>query len=567
MSLKVPVSVLVPAYNEEIHLRQCIRSVADWVDEIYVVDSFSNDRTVEIAEQLGARCIQHAFAGYARQKNWALENLPFRNEWVLILDADERVSDDLRDEITAMFTGNSLSCDGYYLNRRVMFYGKWIRHCGWYPNWNLRLFKHALGRYEDRAVDEHVLLQGKAGYCRRDLIHEDLRDMESWIAKHNCYSTLNAETYARMMESGSSGGIKPRFFGNHAQRKRFIKEKIWTRLPGRAFLYFLYLYVFRLGFLDGRHGLRFCVMRGIFEQFNTVKLWELRHYKQGAAAGAIHVARGAAAGKHSVAVFEHFKVIARDFLGLRRVCGTRVALRWLWNIAAHFAECRKLGNLQPADKAMGLGPFLVWHSGSAALVSGGEDVFSGIREIWARDVYLEAGVLSIPESGTVVDLGANRGVFTALALACGPDIKLVAVEPSKAVNGFFRNNLSANGWEGRATLVSGFIGAKTVRQESLLAKPECQGAEFFTAEEFLQVNGIRRIDFLKCDIEGSEFDLLRSDNPILSITQRIAVEVHDFAGEREEFIDGLTRQGFKILHCRPAPQCCVVLASRNGWQG
>lgn len=297
MNSKAPISVLVPAFNEEIHLEQCIRSVAGWTSEIYVLDSFSTDRTAEIAERMGAKCLQHRFEGYARQKNWALENLPFANEWVLILDADERVSLELRDEICAMLAHGGCECDGYYLNRRVMFYGKWIRHCGWYPSWNLRLFKHARGRYEDRPVDEHVILQGKVGHCKNDLIHEDLRDMESWIAKHNRYSTLSAETYTRMQESGSTGGLEPRFFGNQAERKRFIKEKIWLRLPGRAFLYFLYLYIFRLGFLDGRHGLRFCVMRGIFEHFNTVKLWELQHYKQGAPEGAINAGKRAAAGK------------------------------------------------------------------------------------------------------------------------------------------------------------------------------------------------------------------------------------------------------------------------------
>lgn len=297
MNSKAPISVLVPAFNEEIHLEECIRSVAGWTSEIYVLDSFSTDRTAEIAERMGAKCLQHRFEGYARQKNWALENLPFANEWVLILDADERVSLELRDEICAMLAHGGCECDGYYLNRRVMFYGKWIRHCGWYPSWNLRLFKHARGRYEDRPVDEHVILQGKVGHCKNDLIHEDLRDMESWIAKHNRYSTLSAETYTRMQESGSTGGLEPRFFGNQAERKRFIKEKIWLRLPGRAFLYFLYLYIFRLGFLDGRHGLRFCVMRGIFEHFNTVKLWELQHYKQGAPEGAINAGKRAAAGK------------------------------------------------------------------------------------------------------------------------------------------------------------------------------------------------------------------------------------------------------------------------------
>ncbi|HEX5432778.1 MAG TPA: glycosyltransferase family 2 protein [Candidatus Angelobacter sp.] len=297
MNAKAPISVLIPTYNEEIHLEQCIRSVLGWTDEIFVVDSFSTDKTTEIAQRLGARCIQHRFQGYARQKNWALENLPFRNDWVLILDADERVSPQLQQEICSMFAAGSRRYDGYYLNRRLMFYGKWIRHCGWYPSWNLRLFKHAAGRYEDRLVDEHLILNGSAGYCKNDLIHEDLRDMESWIAKHNRYSAYNAQTY----DAGKTTGLKPNLFGNQAERKRFIKEKIWSRLPGRALLYFFYLYVFRLGFLDGAHGLRFCVMRGIFEYFTTIKLWELHNYKAGAPPGAIHLPASTPPAANSIA--------------------------------------------------------------------------------------------------------------------------------------------------------------------------------------------------------------------------------------------------------------------------
>lgn len=297
MSERIALSVLVPTYNEQIHIAECINSVSAWAGEIFIVDSFSTDKTTEIAERMGAKCIQHPFQGYAQQKNWALENLPFKNEWVLILDADERVSPELEREICSMFASGDLKYDGYYLNRRLMFYGKWIRHCGWYPSWNLRLFKHAVGRYEDRLVDEHLILNGRAGYCRNDLIHEDLRDMESWIAKHNRYSGFNAQIY----EGGEITGIKPNLFGNQAERKRFIKERLWTRLPGRALLYFFYLYVFRLGFLDGAHGMRFCVMRAIFEYFNTIKLWELRNYKAGAPAGAINVSPSTQQARNSIA--------------------------------------------------------------------------------------------------------------------------------------------------------------------------------------------------------------------------------------------------------------------------
>jgi glycosyltransferase involved in cell wall biosynthesis len=270
-----PVSVLVPTYNEEIHLRNCLASVAGWASEMFVVDSYSTDRTGEIAASFGANFVQHRFDGYALQKNWALENLNFKNEFVLILDADERVTLELRDEISTILSGTDNASAGYYLNRRFIFYGKWIRHCSWYPSWNMRLFKHRLGRYEIREVDEHVVLNGPADYCKHDLLHEDLRGMESWIEKHNRYSTYNTRIYSQIVNGKNSGEITPHLFGNVAERKRFIKQHIWPRLPGRAFLFFLYMYFFRLGFLDGLHGFQFCVMHAIFQQFVVVKQWEL----------------------------------------------------------------------------------------------------------------------------------------------------------------------------------------------------------------------------------------------------------------------------------------------------
>ena len=129
-------------------------------------------------------------------------------------------------------------------------------------------------------MDEHVILDGKGGYLKFDLLHESKSDLDAWIAKHNRYATENAREYYRILREGISGEMKGRLFGNQAERKRFLKERIWVRLPGRGLLWFLYLYLFRLGFLDGLHGLRFCVMQGVFQHFVSMKLWELRYYKK-----------------------------------------------------------------------------------------------------------------------------------------------------------------------------------------------------------------------------------------------------------------------------------------------
>src|SRR5205085_2266369 len=184
-----PVSVLVPTLDEELNLPDCLASL-DWADEVFVIDSFSRDRTLEIARAHRAQVVQHAFESYSRQKNWALGALPLRNDWVLIVDADERVTPELRREIERELTAPLY--DGYYLNRRFIFLGRWIRHAGWYPSWNLRLFRRQLGRYDDRDVHEHVVLNGRIGYLREDLLHLDRRGLETFISRHNRYSTLEA---------------------------------------------------------------------------------------------------------------------------------------------------------------------------------------------------------------------------------------------------------------------------------------------------------------------------------------------------------------------------------------
>ena len=287
--MKIPVSVLIPTYNEELNLDGCLKSISDWVEEIILIDSFSTDRTAEIAQSYGAQVVSHEFHTPARQKNWALDNLPIRNKWILFLDADERVPPSLREEIAQVVSQDGSGCDGFWMRYRLMFYGKWIRHSGWYPVWLLRLVRRSKARWEDRVVDEHIILDGKAGRLNNDLIHEDMRDMSFWIEKHNRYASQNAQIYYKLLQGEQTNGVRPTLFGSQAERKRFIKTRVWPYLPGRGLLFFLYLYIFRLGFLDGKHGFIFCMMHSIFQQFISVKLWELKHYKEGAAEGGITI--------------------------------------------------------------------------------------------------------------------------------------------------------------------------------------------------------------------------------------------------------------------------------------
>jgi glycosyltransferase involved in cell wall biosynthesis len=284
---KIPVSVLIPGKNEEQNLPACLESVAR-ADEVFLVDSQSEDRSVEIAKKYGANIVQFYFNGsWPKKKNWSLENLPFRNEWVLIVDCDERITPQLWEEIATAIENPEYQ--GYYLNRKVFFLGKWIRFGGKYPDWNLRLFKHKLGRYEnlntedipntgDNEVHEHVILQGKVGYLKQDMLHIDFRDLYQWLARHNRYSNWEARVYYNLLTGkNDSDTIGGNLFGDAVQRKRFLK-KIWIRLPFKPTLRFILFYFIRLGFLDGVPGYIYARLLSQYEYQIGVKLYELRKF-------------------------------------------------------------------------------------------------------------------------------------------------------------------------------------------------------------------------------------------------------------------------------------------------
>lgn len=283
---KVPISVIIPVKDEEANIGACIDSVA-WAEQIFVVDSHSSDRTSEIAEWKGAKVVQFEFTGgWPKKKNWALANLPLEHDWVLLIDADEAVPQELANEIS-MVVKHPNGRDGFYLNRRLIFLGRWIRHCGWYPSWNLRLFKHQKGRFErltettpcgtgDVEVHEHVVLEGKTGFLRHDLLHEDFKSISHFIERHNRYSTWESTVYGEFRK-GRSGvqSIDASLMGDPVRRKRWIK-KLWVRLPFRPAARFLWMYLFRLGFLDGRPGFIFCVLMSFHEAMISAKSYELQ---------------------------------------------------------------------------------------------------------------------------------------------------------------------------------------------------------------------------------------------------------------------------------------------------
>ncbi|HTO03917.1 MAG TPA: glycosyltransferase family 2 protein [Opitutus sp.] len=278
---KIPVSILIPIRNEEANLPRCLASVA-WAEEIIVVDSQSTDRSVAIARRFGAEVVQFNFNGvWPKKKNWALEQVPFRHEWVLILDADEVMPPDAAKEIGDVIAADGHGCTGYWINRRFMFMGRWLKHA-YYPNWNLRLFKHALGRYErlvqgatqsgDNEVHEHIIVHGNTGRLHCEMDHYAFASIDVFVEKHNRYSNWEARLE---LEQGLDHRRSATPQSGHVRLRRILKRTV-RRLPFRPSLRFLYVYVFQAGFLDGREGYIFARLHAMYEFLAVAKAAELR---------------------------------------------------------------------------------------------------------------------------------------------------------------------------------------------------------------------------------------------------------------------------------------------------
>jgi glycosyltransferase involved in cell wall biosynthesis len=283
--VKVPVSIIVPAKNEEANLPRCLASVT-WADEIFVVDSHSTDNTAIVAGEFGAKVVQFDFNGtWPKKKNWALENLPFKHGWVFILDADEVLPPEAEGEFRCVVTSAGGNADGYWINRRFMFMGKWLRHT-YYPNWNLRLFKHKSGRYEkltdadtrsgDNEVHEHVVVRGQTDRLRCEMDHFAFPNIETFIEKHNRYSNWEARVALEETLRGSEAGLQKPGVG----MRRCLKR--WSHaLPFRPLLRFLYVFVWQRGFLDGIEGYYFARLHAVYEFLCVAKTRELKQRSHG----------------------------------------------------------------------------------------------------------------------------------------------------------------------------------------------------------------------------------------------------------------------------------------------
>lgn len=277
------ITAVILTFNEERHLARCIASLSGVADRIVVVDSDSTDATVPIARSAGASVLQHAFINHASQFNWALSQLPTDTDWVLRIDADEVLTPALAAEIRSELPKVKAEMDGVYFGRRMTFQGRLIKHGGVFPVPVLRLFRFGKGACENRWMDEHIKVQGPTVAFRHELIDDNQHSLTWWTEKHNRYACrevvdlLNLEYGFMPHESVADLG------GNATGIKRWLKESVYARLPGglRALVYFLYRYVLRLGFLDGKAGASFHVLQGFWYRYLVdAKLAEVKRHMQ-----------------------------------------------------------------------------------------------------------------------------------------------------------------------------------------------------------------------------------------------------------------------------------------------
>ncbi|MES2632444.1 MAG: glycosyltransferase family 2 protein [Pseudomonadota bacterium] len=266
-----PVSVMIFTLNEEIHLPQCLASL-QWCDDVIVVDSFSTDATAQICQRPGVRFFQNRFEGFGTQRNWALDHTAPVHPWILVLDADERVPPELAEELTMLARADAAGVGAYRVRRRFHMWGKWLRHSSLYPTWVVRFIRVGRVRYENRGHAETQQVDGAIGDLRCDLVDENLKGIDEWFERQNRYSTKDAQyEYASL---GRELGWMSLVSGDALVRRAALK-RVAARLPARGIAYFLYSYLWRRGFLDGREGFMFCRMRAMYQTQVALKVFDL----------------------------------------------------------------------------------------------------------------------------------------------------------------------------------------------------------------------------------------------------------------------------------------------------
>lgn len=264
------ISCIVYTLNEELNLGRCLKSLS-WCDDVVVVDSFSTDLTETIARAAGARFFQHPFTGFGDQRNWSLSEIKFKHKWVLILDADESTPQELATEMIEKVDRAVNEVAAFRLRRRFHLWGKWMRFSGLYPTWVVRLIRLGRVKYVNRGHAETQVVEGATEALDFDLIDENLKNQHEWWDRQNRYSTKEA-LYENSMPPLK---FKNLISADPLQRRDALKA-LSRRLPARPLWYFVYTYFFRLGFLDGRTGFQFCLMKMMYLEMIELKKAEIK---------------------------------------------------------------------------------------------------------------------------------------------------------------------------------------------------------------------------------------------------------------------------------------------------
>jgi glycosyltransferase involved in cell wall biosynthesis len=278
--MKNAVSVIILTYNEEKHLNRCIQSLQPYVHEIFVVDSFSTDRTTTIAESMGAKVHQNPWKNYATQFNWALKNCPIKTEWVWRVDADEYITNNLGSNVQQAIEQVDGNTTGIYVKRPICFMGKILHHGTWYPRWYLKVFRYGIGECENRWMDEHIILsKGKTIQVEGDQIDDNLNNLTWWTQKHNAYASREAiDVLFKEYKLNEASNVQPKLLGNDDERLRWLKAK-YNKIPLfiRPFFNFFYRYILRGGFRDGKQGFIWHILQGFwYRMLVDAKVWEIK---------------------------------------------------------------------------------------------------------------------------------------------------------------------------------------------------------------------------------------------------------------------------------------------------
>jgi glycosyltransferase involved in cell wall biosynthesis len=277
MNIDKNLSIIVLTYNEEIHIKRCLENISGFCKNIYIVDSFSTDKTIEIAKEYTDKIYSGNFTSFSEKLNWAIDNLPIETTWSMRLDADEIITDSFKNNIYERLEEAVSDIQGIYVRRQLWFMNRWMKHGDMYPTYSMRIWKTGEVKCENRLLDEHMILNGgKSLTVDLDIIDNPLTSIADWITKHNKYSDLEVKNYLSRLKGTN---IKPNLFGKQEERRRWLKERLFYKMPlfVRPFFYFGYRYFIKFGFLDGKEGFIWHILHGFWYRFLVdTKIYETK---------------------------------------------------------------------------------------------------------------------------------------------------------------------------------------------------------------------------------------------------------------------------------------------------